>query len=310
MMGATYEVDPERAGAGTRGARNDEDPGSTSGLAHHTVSGLESGTEYSFRVRGTGDGSRWTNEASDWSALTVRTAGYAAFREAPALSGECAGVRHPAAQSPIATRTTSDGTTITAKSEIYKRMILSEGHEDRYDYCVQSRFISKAAPGADTMSWSGKLHKTLPSINSSDVSNYQELDHDDFYEFFDEPPAPPTGSVVKKSIGPYSCSEPCQGGAIQTRPTIIHRKYIKVTGMYANGQHDFSTDGGSYTLYTSSNTTIPMKGPDSGPDGQLDHGDLLIFWSNVGLEFAGDIAPEPVQPIIDFLQQLVPGGGQ
>ena len=294
VMGATYEVDPERVGGGTRDVRNDEAPGSTSGLAVHTVSGLESGTEYSFRVRATGDGSRWTAAEGDWSAtLVVRTPGFTALLPTPSLDWPCGGNRPDGASPWGVYNGFTNNSTHKARAEVWGHLVNIPTVPSLHGkYCVQARVISESTPGADGMTWTGKLFKTVSSIGRSDLDDFDNMTPEDFYALYDAQ-EPAAGATATQSV-PYTCSSACRGGTLQTEPLLITRKYIKVPAVYIKGTHVFTVGGVSHTLETEADD-------EALPAGELTQSQTS-YWSNVLAEVTSDVGPEWAQRILEVLQ--------
>ena len=299
VMGATYEVEHEEAGAGTRDARNDEVPGSTSGLAIHTVTGLDEGTEYEFRVRATGDGSRWTNEARDWSdTVSSRTMGYTAAIPAPSLSPQCAGLlgttRSPEESNPVTPYTAPDGSTHHATTELWGRLIDEEIFPNYPNYCVQGRYISTSLPGADTISWSGSLFYTVSSTTPSDVANLDSLTLESFNALYDAQRPTTSDAPVRTVI--YSCPGPCKGGTLQTEEVILKRKYLKVPAAYLYGTYTFTIDGQRHPMNSNTDGEAP-------PAGDL-RDSLTCIMTRIGQELAEDLAPDLVETVLDWLEPL------
>ena len=311
VMGATYEVDPERVGGGTRDVRNDEAPGSTSGLAIHTVTGLESGTEYSFRVRATGDGSRWTNEASE-SVLMVRTAGtapvsYAAPSTHDIGSGhdECYNTlgrvyvhEHAGADTTPEQTTTLGSTTHVAKADFYFMPILPDRTVPIVSsYCWKGRVTNESTPGAMESEWSGAIHEGEYRWVNFDVTQLarailgQTTGPVVAFRQYHSPARTDTPLFPRVD---RSCAAPCEGGwtdlqRVQSVPAVLRHKTY-----YVFGGHSFTHVGSPWETTTDNKASTPARWPV-----------LSLGWVGAVLgEIAQDLAEEPMQLLRDKVDEL------
>ena len=296
VSGATYQVHYRKTTPDDSGSWDPYEPSSPVTGSTFPVEGLDSGTEYDFQVRAVGDGSRYKAEAGDWSepSLVVRTAGFTALLPTPSLEWPCGGNR-PDGQSPWAVYNGfANNSTHKARAEVWGNLVVLPTVPSYHGkYCVQARVISESTPGADSMTWTGELFKTVSSIEQSDLDNFDNMTPEDFYALYDAQ-EPAAGASATQSVTPHTCSFPCRGGTLQTDPLLITRKYIKVPAVYIKGTHVFTVGGVSHTLTTEAKD-------EADPAGELTQS-LISYWGHVLAEVTSDVGPEWAQSIVHVLQ--------
>ena len=292
VSGATYQVQYRKTTPDDSGSWQLYDSDETVTGSLFQVEGLDSGTEYDFQVRAVGDGSKYKAAASPWSeTLVVRTNGYAALVPAPPLLRQCKAHHTSPRVTDTDDHTFANGATHNARLEIWGNAVTNPLREGYPNYCVQGRFVSEVTPGVDTAQWSGSIKHTVSSITWEEAFNWQNINPGAFYALYDSDPPEAGARPVRIAI--HDCTSPCRGGTIQTTAYFIPRKYIKTASAYVNGFHTATVNGVSHTLTTDGSV-------DATPAG---HSNIVLYWVNVGLEIAEDLAPQPVQPIVDWLQQ-------
>ena len=214
---------------------------------------------WSVRVRQLGDGKHSAGVYSDYvyahdvNLLTPATK--------PATQTlECASeTPAPADQE---TGSTPDGAIHTAKAQLIEATHTG-GSLPHLDRCVIGVFTSQSNPGADQMSWSGKVFKRVKKLKSdfvvSDLDDLTTIGQ--FQALFAVRDAPAHSDTAADSGLSTSCSW-CQGvGERVNRVTFSRGAYFRLEVAYALGSHSFLSNGELEHLMTETTWTGRMLTP-------------------------------------------------
>ena len=273
---AEYKVQYRKAsGTGWRSVYvNVSSPDSVADLA--TITALECETRYRFRVRGWGDGVTYLVTWGPYSDIVYATTGtcgpvtppptptptpgppsdqYAALIEPPGSHWRCRGLpwlpqvrmKHPSI------RVTSADGRHEAQVELYST-------RQRYEqnrYCIEARFISESTPGANRVSWGGKLYKTerILNVEGLDLGSIGFRDRYTIMERYEDQPL--TNETPDFRDISHSC-ETCRGGTIQTAHVFVGTRMLKIPTIYARGEHTFSAGGAPVAIASRVEWTMPM----------------------------------------------------
>ncbi len=230
-----------------------------------TITSLECETRYRFRVRGWGDGVSYLVTWGPYSDIVYATTGdcgpvtppqpptptpdppseqYAPLVEPPEPSYWCR--NYP----PLLKRVKHTGSPVRsadgrheAQVELYSTPLLHEPNS----FCIEARLISESTPGADRVSWGGKLYKTERFLNLAGLDPEQLgfLGPRPLLDRYEVQPLTDHTPYFRKIS--RSC-EMCRGGTIQTVHKIVETRVLKVPTIYAVGEHTFSVGDASVAL--------------------------------------------------------------
>ena len=131
--------------------------------------------------------------------------------------------------------------------------------DDPNSYCVEARLVSESTPGADRISWGGKLYKTERSLNLEGLSLGQIglMDVLGLMDRYEDQPL--TGDTPAFRMISRSC-ETCRGGTIQTMHEFVSTRMLKVPTIYARGEHTFSVGDAAVAMTSGVEWTMPPAG--------------------------------------------------
>ena len=280
-----------------------------------TITGLECETRYRFRVRGWGDGVVHRATWGPYSDIVYATTGdcgpvkppptpnpdppigqYAPLVEPPGPAYECRSIRQlqPRVKHSGPRVTSADGRHV-AQIEIYSTRRM----HDLNSYCIEARIVSESSPGADRITWGGKLYKTERFLNLEGLS-LGEIGLIDYFTLLDryEDQQPTDVTPVLQEIS-RSC-ETCRGGMIQTEHEIVDTKFLKVPTIYALGEHTFSAGGAPVPITSRSEWRMPVMGIYCSGAEEC----LIALVSTINSELSEDIDTGLLGDSIDFIAGL------
>ena len=231
-----------------------------------TITSLKCETRYRFRVRGWGDGVSYLVTWGPYSDTVYATTGdcgpvtppqpptptpdppsdqYAALIEPPGPSWQCRnifGLQERQKHSSM-TLSSTDGRH-EAQVELF---ITNLRLFDESVACVEARFISESTPGADQISWDGKLYKTERALNVEglNLGRIGPADIITLLNRFEDQPL--TDNTPAFRMISRSCTN-CRGGTIQTVREDISRRLLKIPTIHARGEHTFNAGSASVAL--------------------------------------------------------------
>ena len=129
---------------------------------------------------------------------------------------------------------------------------------DQNLYCIQARFISVSTPGADRITWGGRLYKTERFLNLEGIT----LEEIGFIEtatqlgnlYEDQPLTDDASAFLEVS---RSC-DTCRGGTIQTAHDFVNTRLLKVPTIFARGEHTFVVGDNPVALASRVDWTMPI----------------------------------------------------
>ena len=242
-----------------------------------TITGLRCGIRYRFRVRAWGDDMAYREAWGSFSFVFHATTGdcvpvpvpvptpvppptptaeYAPLVEPPGPHFLCRDI--PLAQT-RKKHSNSPAISSDGRHEAQVELYSTRQFWNINSYCIEARFISKSTPGADQISWSGKVYKTervlnLEGLNLGTIGLIDRYTLLDRYE--DRPPTDDDSILNSPSL---SCNT-CSGGTIQTAYGIFSTRLFKLPTLYARGEHAFNSGGVTVTLTSRAKWTMPAWG--------------------------------------------------
>ena len=238
-----------------------------------TVNALTRCTEYEFQVRGSGGGHTNRTGWGPWSGITTGetqciaptptptatpTPTYAALRAAPGRAIDCRFGVSKTATSNTEPYTDPNGAVHNVRSEIKAVWILTDLHFHKWEWCVEGRFITESTPGADGMTWGGKLYETTASITAADVLDFLTFDLSAFYALYNAV-APDRSQPPSTPAKTYTCSAPCKGGTLQTNHIYVDSRHIKTKAIYVYGTHDLTIRGETHSMTSEAMHKIQVR---------------------------------------------------
>ena len=294
--GAVYQVSWRRNGTD----KFTEGPATTT--SSYTVTGLTHSTEYNFRVRSRGDGTRYNNENSSWSdgvnattlsppdssyAEKVSVASSESALERNYFRGFCPalGGYHVEEVSAPSVVVLPDGSRHSSRVEIAREQaLLVPG-----DYCVEARVISVSEPGASALTWASSTHMGTYQLVGFDrekaVKAIKAFDLNALVTFTRYVPATRASPTLETPIS-HTCTSPCEGGVQHHKRVILSSAVLIHQKMHIFGTHTVTYGDKSWTRRTEASWMPPVGAASS----------------NLG-EFAGNVLGELSTYLGDTLTQ-------
>ena len=258
---------------------NVSSPGPVADLT--TITGLRCETRYRFRVRAWSDGIAYREAWGPYSDVIYATTGDCIPTEPPEIPTPAPvpptptpPVEYAPLEPPLGPalecrsfpgvqfrkkhsgpRVSSADGRHQAQVELYSTRLAA----DPNSYCIEARFISESTPGADEISWGGKLYKIerfldLEGLSPGEIGLIDRFTLLDRYE-----DQPLSGNTSYFRMIERSC-ETCRGGTIQTYRAFVETRLLKVPTIYARGEHAFSVGGAPVAIASGVEWTMPPAG--------------------------------------------------